>query len=75
MGFDIETGDILWQRRLSTKITGWPISYRAGGRQYIAIVTGLDAHNWISTVSRDLMPDVVWPRGGNAGFVFALPEG
>ena len=35
---------------------------------------GMMSHSLL-LVSRDLMPDVVWPRGGNAVFVFALPEG
>ena len=50
------------------------ISYSAGGRQYIAIVTGLDAHGWIARVARPLQPEIVWPQAGTAVFVFALPE-
>ena len=72
--FDAETGDVLWRSRLTTKISGWPISYSVGGRQYVAIITGLDAHGWIARVARPLQPEIVWPRAGTAVFVFALPE-
>lgn len=72
--FDTETGDVLWRTRLTTKISGWPMSYGVDGRQYIAIITGLDAHGWIARVARPLQPEIVWPMAGTAVFVFALPE-
>ena len=72
--FDIETGEVLWRQRLTTKVSGFPISYQVGGRQYLAFITGLDSHNWISTVTRDLNPEIVWPRAGTAVFVYALRE-
>ena len=39
--FDVETGDELWRARLGTSVQGFPISFRAGGRQYVAVSTGL----------------------------------
>jgi alcohol dehydrogenase (cytochrome c) len=71
---DAETGELLWRTRLTTKVSGWPMTYSVDGRQYLAVITGVDAHNWISTVSRDLAPQSVWPIAGTAVFVFALPE-
>ena len=39
--FDVETGEELWRARLGTSVQGFPISFRAGGRQYVAVSTGL----------------------------------
>jgi alcohol dehydrogenase (cytochrome c) len=72
--FDVETGEVLWQRRLSTVVTGFPISYSAGGRQYVAVPTGWRGGDMLTSIPRQLTPEIVWPRAGNALFVFALPE-
>src|SRR3546814_3447394 len=37
---DEATGDVLWQIRLDDTPNGFPISYAADGRQYVAVVTG-----------------------------------
>ena len=73
--FDAATGKVLWKSpRMLTKLSGSPITYTAGGRQYIAFVTGVDAHNWISTVARELAPQSHWPQAGSGVWVFALPQ-
>jgi alcohol dehydrogenase (cytochrome c) len=72
---DSRTGKVLWKSpRMLTKLSGSPITFRAGGRQYVAFVTGVDAHNWISTVARELNPSVHWPQAGSGVWVFALPQ-
>jgi alcohol dehydrogenase (cytochrome c) len=38
---DVSDGKILWETRLGTSVQGFPISFTAGGKQYIAVTTGL----------------------------------
>jgi alcohol dehydrogenase (cytochrome c) len=64
---DLATGKVLWEINLGSPVTGYPVSYSIGGRQYIAVSGGggLGAARG---------------RGANAGaianniFVFALPN-
>ncbi|MYK89362.1 MAG: DUF4440 domain-containing protein, partial [Acidobacteria bacterium] len=72
--FDVETGDELWRARLGTSVQGFPISFRAGGRQYVAVSTGLGGGS-PRLMPRNLAPDVRHPGSGNALYVFALPDG
>ena len=39
--FDVTTGELVWQTRLSEGTHGYPITYSAGGKQYIAVQTGV----------------------------------
>ena len=71
--FDVETGDELWRARLGTSVQGFPISFRAGGRQYVAVSTGLGGGS-PRLMPRSLAPDVRHPSSGNALYVFALPD-
>ncbi len=71
--FDVETGDELWRARLGTSVQGFPISFRAGGRQYVAVSTGLGGGS-PRLMPRSLAPDVRHPGSGNALYVFALPD-
>jgi alcohol dehydrogenase (cytochrome c) len=72
---DTVTGKVLWKSpRMLTKLSGSPVTFVAGGRQYVAFVTGVDAHNWISTVARELNPDVHWPQAGSGVWVFAVKQ-
>ena len=70
--FDVETGDELWRARLGTSVQGFPITFRAGGRQYVAVSTGLGGGS-PRLAPRMLADDVRHPRSGNALYVFALP--
>jgi len=38
---DEKDGKVLWQTRLTGPVSGMPISYGAGGRQFVAVATGL----------------------------------
>jgi PQQ-dependent dehydrogenase (methanol/ethanol family) len=69
--FDQRTGDVLWQVNLGSQVTGFPISYAVGDRQFIAVSTG-SAVNTVQYLR--LTPEI---RAGNQNslFVFALPEG
>jgi alcohol dehydrogenase (cytochrome c) len=72
---DTTNGKVLWKSpRMLTKLSGSPITYVAGGRQYVAFVTGTDAHNWISTVARELVPESHWPQAGSGVWVFAVRQ-
>ena len=71
--FDVETGEELWRARLGTSVQGFPISFRAGGRQYVAVSTGLGGGS-PRLMPRTLAPDVRHPASGNALYVFALPD-
>ena len=68
-----ETGELLWQRRLSSSIQGFPITYAVGARQYLAVPVGTGSGTWATTIPYLLTPEKHRPRGGNALFVFALP--
>ena len=71
--FNVETGEELWRARLGTSVQGFPISFRAGGRQYVAVSTGLGGGS-PRLMPRNLAPDVQHPSSGNALYVFALPR-
>ena len=71
--FDVETGEELWRARLGTSVQGFPITFRAGGRQYVAVPTGLGGGS-PRLAPRALAHDVHHPQSGNALYVFTLPE-
>jgi alcohol dehydrogenase (cytochrome c) len=71
--FDVKTGETLWQSRLGTSVQGSPITFTAGGRQYIGVTTGIGGGS-PRNVPRIISPDVRQPQNGNALYVFALPE-
>ena len=70
--FDVETGDVLWETRLGASAHGYPITYEAGGRQFIAVPAALGGV--FRSLTAKLSPEIYQPEGGNALYVFALPE-
>jgi alcohol dehydrogenase (cytochrome c) len=70
---DVKTGAVLWQTRLATSVQGFPVAFSVGGRQYIAVATGLGGGS-PRQVPAVVVPDVHHPSNGNAVHVFALPE-
>lgn len=67
--FDSGTGKILWQTRLGAPAHGFPISYTANGRQYIAVPAGtLGAY----AVVTGQIGKIFVPANGNAIYVFAV---
>ncbi len=68
---DVKTGKELWRTRLPTSVQGFPVSFEAGGKQYVAVTTGLGGGSPRS-VAGTLLPDVRYPDHGNALYVFAL---
>jgi alcohol dehydrogenase (cytochrome c) len=71
--FDVKTGDTLWQTRLATSVQGFPVSFTAGGKQYVAVTTGLGGGS-PRDVPRTIVPEVKYPDHGHAVYVFELPE-
>ncbi len=69
--FDVETGEVLWETRLGAAAHGYPITYEAGGRQFIAVPASLGGA--FRSLTAQLSPEIYQPEGGNALYVFALP--
>jgi alcohol dehydrogenase (cytochrome c) len=70
---DVRNGNVVWQTRLTTSVQGYPISYEADGRQYVAIATGLGGGS-PRLVPSTITPEIRVPTRGQALYVFALPE-
>jgi alcohol dehydrogenase (cytochrome c) len=67
--FDQDTGKVLWEINLGSPVDGFPVTYTANGKQYVAVSTGTSLVS--SGVSR-LAPEL--KQGSeNAIYVFALP--
>ena len=70
---DVKTGKVLWQSRLGTSVQGFPISFSAGGHQYIAVTTGLGGGS-PRNVPETISPEIEYPQNGQALYVFRLRE-
>lgn len=70
---DVKDGKILWETRLGTSVQGFPVSFAVGGKQYIAVTTGLGGGS-PRNVPSAIAPDIHHPRNGNALYVFELPN-
>src|ERR1700733_7511074 len=70
---DVKTGKVLWETRPGTSVQGFPLTFSVGGRQFIAVPTGLGGGS-PRMVPSVLAPEVHYPSNGNALYVFALPE-
>ena len=67
--FDHETGDMLWEVNLGSSVTGSPITYAVGGKQYVAVSTGWsDSSNAALLFTPELRPGIARNL-----FVFTLP--
>jgi len=66
---DDKTGAVLWEAIVGSPASGYPISFSAGGKQYVAAIVGpsLEANS-----TRGLTPELKTGNGPNI-FVFALP--
>jgi PQQ-dependent dehydrogenase (methanol/ethanol family) len=68
---DQKNGSILWEVNLGSQVTGFPVSFAVGDRQYIAVSTG----QAVSTGGHlGLTPEIRVGRSNNL-YVFALPAG
>ena len=71
--FDANTGRVLWETRLPAAVQGFPLTFTAGGKQYLAVTTsnGGGSPRGVPAV---VAPDLRYPATGNALYVFALPD-
>jgi alcohol dehydrogenase (cytochrome c) len=69
--YDVRNGKLLWQTRLGAPVQGFPITYSAGGRQFVAVPTGLVV---FKVLTGALTPEIYQPAGGSALYVFELPD-
>jgi alcohol dehydrogenase (cytochrome c) len=70
---DVKTGDVLWQARLGTSVQGFPVSFSANGKQYVAVTTG-NGGGSPRLVPRTLAPEIQAPASGHTLYVFELPK-
>jgi alcohol dehydrogenase (cytochrome c) len=69
--FDTDTGRMLGQTRLGAPLHGFPVSYAADGKQYVAVTTGMGV---FKLMTAQQSPDIYQPSGGNAIYVFELMD-
>ena len=68
--FDQETGKILWDVNLGSPVSGFPITYLANGKQYVAVCVG----NALQSPTMNRLTPELHPSNTNAIFAFALGE-
>jgi alcohol dehydrogenase (cytochrome c) len=68
---DADTGETLWSTRLPAPAHGYPITYEADGRQFVAIPTGIGVFR---ALTASIFPEIYQPPGGQGLFVFELPR-
>jgi alcohol dehydrogenase (cytochrome c) len=72
--YDVDSGKLLWQTRLTNSPQGFPMTYSVDGQQYLAVPVGGGSASWGTSVPLALTPEIQRPPTSNALFVFALPE-
>ena len=67
--FDDKTGKVLWEVNLGSQVSGFPVTYAVGGKQYVAVTTGASL---VGNSALRMTPEL---KPGNAAnvFVFSLP--
>ena len=68
--FDSANGKLLWRTRLPASPSATPVTYTAGGAQYVAVVAG----NGGPVAWPFVTPEVENPVGGTTLMVFKLPD-
>ena len=58
---DVNNGKVLWETRLATSVQGFPVSFSVGGKQYIAVTTGLGGGS-PRQVPEILAPEIHYPE-------------
>jgi PQQ-dependent dehydrogenase (methanol/ethanol family) len=66
--FDDRNGKVLWDMNLGSSVSGYPISFAADGKQYVAVITGpslvANSEGRVAELTQGNAPNV---------FVFSLP--
>ena len=68
--YDDKTGKVLWQANLGSPISGYPVTFAIGGKQYVAVTTG---PSLVAAASRRMTPELPPDSGKARIVVFALP--
>ena len=68
---DTRTGEPLWSARLPAPAHGYPVTYEAEGRQFVAVPAGIGVFRALTAV---IFPDIYQPPDGQGLFVFSLPQ-
>ncbi len=66
-----DTGETLWSTRLPAPAHGYPVTYSADGRQFVAIPTGIGVFRALTAA---IFPDIYQPPDGQGIYVFELIE-
>ena len=66
---DDKTGKVLWEMNLGSPVSGFPVTFAVGGKQYVAVTTGASL---VANSSGRLTPELRPANTANV-FVFALP--
>jgi outer membrane protein assembly factor BamB len=69
---DAATGRVLWELPLNSQPGGYPMTYVAGGKQYVAISTGLSLIG--NRAAHALTPEIPIPSRGSTLVMFTLPN-
>lgn len=71
---DARTGEKVWSFKTGAGVSGSPITYSVGGRQYLAVPTGMGS--LLAGVAPLMWPEVApkLPEAASTLVVFALPE-
>jgi glucose dehydrogenase len=67
--FDERNGKVLWDMNLGSSVSGYPISFAADGKQYVAVITGPSG---AAGAEERVAPDLMQGNAPNV-FTFALP--
>lgn len=70
---DVKTGEVLWSARLGTAVQGFPVTFSANGKQYVAVTTGVGGGS-PRVVPRTITPEINPPANGHTLYVFELPR-
>jgi alcohol dehydrogenase (cytochrome c) len=66
---DDETGEVLWETNLGSPVSGFPVTFAADGKQYVAVTTGPS----LVAMASGRMTQELQPGSGANVFVFTLP--
>jgi alcohol dehydrogenase (cytochrome c) len=67
--YDDRTGDVLWEVNLGSPVSGFPVTFAVGDKQYVAVTTG---QSLVAGSTGRLTPELSPSDSANV-FVFALP--
>jgi PQQ-dependent dehydrogenase (methanol/ethanol family) len=67
--FDDRNGKVLWDVNLGSMVSGYPVTFAADGKQYVAVITG---PSLVANSDARVAPDLMQGTAPNV-FVFTLP--